>query len=145
MSVYRLEKLSGISHSTMSCLLSNKTKNTNFRTLFKIIYALEITPKEFFRSNLFDEENITLDWGLNMKINNAIGQRIQELAKQKNLTMYALQYKAGVSPSAFYNIIYNKNNAGNVKAALTIIYALDITPEEFFDSPLFDKENIEID
>ena len=80
-----------------------------------------------------------------MKINNAIGQRIQELAKQKNLTMYALQYKAGVSPSTFYNIIYNKKNAGNVKATLTIIYALDITPEEFFDSPLFDKENIEID
>ena len=61
MSIYRLELLSGISHSTMSCLLGDKNKNCNFKTLFKIIYALDITPKEFFSSKLFDEEKIMLD------------------------------------------------------------------------------------
>ena len=76
-----------------------------------------------------------------MQINNAIGIRIREIASQKNLTMYSVQQKAGIPPSTFYNIIYNKKEAGNVKATMTIIYALGISPEEFFDSPLFDKQS----
>lgn len=60
--IYKLEQISCISHSTMKALLNNVNNSCNLKTLFLIIQSLEITVLDFFNSPLFENlDNIDLD------------------------------------------------------------------------------------
>ena len=62
MTIYRLEQLSCISHSTMKCLLNNVYDSCNLKKIFLIINALELTVLDFFDYQLFkDLDKINLD------------------------------------------------------------------------------------
>lgn len=61
LSYYRLEMLTGISHSTLNCLLNNRYDACNIRTLFIIIEAIGISVSSFFDSDIFILENINID------------------------------------------------------------------------------------
>lgn len=60
--IYKLEQISCISHSTMKALLNNVNNSCNLKTLFLIIQSLEMTVLDFFNSPLFEDlYNINLD------------------------------------------------------------------------------------
>lgn len=60
--IYKLEQISCISHSTMKALLNNVNNSCNLKTLFLIIQSLEMTVLDFFNSPLFENlDNIDLD------------------------------------------------------------------------------------
>ena len=62
MTIYKLEQISCISHSTMKALLNNVNNSCNLKTLFLIIQSLEMTVLDFFNSPLFEKlDNIDLD------------------------------------------------------------------------------------
>lgn len=62
MTIYKLEQISCISHSTMKALLNNVNNSCNLKTLFLIIQSLEMTVLDFFNSPLFENlDNIDLD------------------------------------------------------------------------------------
>lgn len=62
MTIYKLEQISCISHSTMKALLNNVNNSCNLKTLFLIIQSLEMTVLDFFNSPLFEDlDNIHLD------------------------------------------------------------------------------------
>ncbi|MBR1984606.1 MAG: helix-turn-helix domain-containing protein [Clostridia bacterium] len=62
MTIYKLEQISCISHSTMKALLNNVNNSCNVKTLFLIIQSLEMTVLDFFNSPLFEDlYNINLD------------------------------------------------------------------------------------
>lgn len=62
MTIYKLEQISCISHSTMKALLNNVNNSCNLKTLFLIIQSLEMTVLDFFNSPLFEDlYNINLD------------------------------------------------------------------------------------
>ena len=62
MTIYKLEQISCISHSTMKALLNNVNNSCNLKTLFLIIHSLEMTVLDFFNSPLFEDlYNINLD------------------------------------------------------------------------------------
>ena len=75
-----------------------------------------------------------------MKLVDAVYARIVELAKSRNLSMNALSNVSGVPRTT----IITMTNSSTVK--LSTVYGicdgLNITLEQFFDSPLFDNENI---
>ena len=48
MSIYQLEVITGISHSTMSCLMLNRYESVNLKTILLIIQSLNITILDFF-------------------------------------------------------------------------------------------------
>lgn len=58
MTIYKLELLSYVSHSTMKCLLNNVYDARNLRTLFQIIDTLDMSVVDFFDSELFNLESI---------------------------------------------------------------------------------------
>ena len=58
MTIYKLEQLSCVSHSTMKCLLNNVYDACNLRTLFQITDALDMSVVDFFDSDLFNLETI---------------------------------------------------------------------------------------
>ena len=75
-----------------------------------------------------------------MRLVDAVYARIIELAKSRKLSMNALSNASGVPRTT----IITMTNSSTVK--LSTVYGicdvLNITLEQFFDSPLFDNENI---
>lgn len=61
MTQYRLEQNTGIYHSTMTSILGNKTKASNFKNIALIIRELGVTIPEFFSSEVFDFKNLDID------------------------------------------------------------------------------------
>ena len=60
MSQYKLEQISGITHNTMLCIMNGRYESCYLKTILKIIHALELTPSEFFSSNVFDFSNLKM-------------------------------------------------------------------------------------
>ncbi len=75
-----------------------------------------------------------------MRLVDAVYARIIELAKSRKLSMNALSNASGVPRTT----IITMTNSSTVKLSTVygICNGLNITLEQFFDSPLFDNENI---
>lgn len=75
-----------------------------------------------------------------MKLPEAIQSRIYELAKENCMTVYALSKKSGVPQSTICTLTASRS----VGTAIVhgICEGLEITLKDFFDSPLFDRENL---
>lgn len=58
---YRLEMNSGLSKGTLTSLMYARYKGVNLTTLITIIRTLGISIDDFFKSPLFDEENLDCD------------------------------------------------------------------------------------
>lgn len=80
-----------------------------------------------------------------MKLNKAFSLRVREILKQKKLTQYKLAQETGLYHSTMTDILNCKYGTTNFKNMVLIIKALDMTISEFFDSPLFDLNVMEID
>lgn len=76
-------------------------------------------------------------------MNEAVSQRLMELLKQKHMTQYQLFMCSGVPKSTISNIV----NCVYPSVKLRIIHELcqgfGIGLNEFFQSPLFDENNLE--
>jgi len=58
---YRLCMDSGVSKSTLTCLMKGKYESVNLETLINIIRAIGITISDFFDCELFDEGSLICD------------------------------------------------------------------------------------
>ena len=70
-----------------------------------------------------------------MTFNEALAARINELLSEKGMTQYRLAMNSGVTAQNIDHIRRQRNQTN----AVNIIYQI---AKEFFDSPLFDIENI---
>lgn len=61
MTQYKLEQYTGIYHSTMTSILGNKTKASNFKNMALIIRELGVTIQEFFNDPVFDFDKIDIE------------------------------------------------------------------------------------
>ena len=79
-----------------------------------------------------------------MKLAQAVGKRTQELLFEKKMTQYRLEKITCLNEKTLSDLIKGRTTDVNFSTIYLIINALDITLLEFFDSPIFSKENIEI-
>ena len=77
-----------------------------------------------------------------MKLNEAISKRLSELLDEKGMTAYGLFIKSGVSQSTISDLKKMNNSGVNLRILYEICEGLEISLLEFFDSKLFDRENI---
>ncbi|MBE6791662.1 MAG: helix-turn-helix transcriptional regulator [Ruminococcaceae bacterium] len=77
-----------------------------------------------------------------MQLNKAVAERIKELMNERNLTQYALHKLSGVPQSTLSTIINCRFPGMKLRIIYEICEGLEITLEEFFNSPLFSRENI---
>jgi len=77
-----------------------------------------------------------------MQLNSAISKRIKELCKEQGLTQYALSQKSGVPQSTLSTIINCTFPSMKMRIIYEICEGFEITLKDFFDSPLFYRENI---
>lgn len=72
-----------------------------------------------------------------MKIQEAVVIRIRELCKERNLTINALSYQAGISQSTLKSITNGESLNTGIVTIKKICDGLDISIIEFFDTDYF--------
>ena len=80
-----------------------------------------------------------------MKVSKAISIRIREIIKEKNLTLYRIEKVACIPHATMMGIVNAKRESCNVKTLILIIRTLGLTVSEFFDDPMFEREDLERD
>lgn len=76
-----------------------------------------------------------------MKLVNAVYKRITDLTKERTLSINALANLCGVPHSTI--VTMTRSTTVKLSTIYGICEGLNITLEEFFNSPLFMRENIE--
>lgn len=77
-----------------------------------------------------------------MKFNEALAERINELLAEKKMTQYRLAMNSGVAAQSIDDIRRQRNQTNAVNIVYQLAQGFGMTLKEFFDSPLFDIENI---
>lgn len=80
-----------------------------------------------------------------MTLNEAFAARVKQILAEKNITQYKLCQRTGLYPSTINYILHAKTKASNFKSMALIIRELGMSISEFFDSPVFDMDNLELD
>lgn len=79
-----------------------------------------------------------------MNAKQAVAARIVELCKERGIVVNALANSAGISPSTIYSILNTKSLNPGIVTLKQICDGMEITLREFFDSPIFDNLEQEI-
>ena len=78
-----------------------------------------------------------------MNLADAVAMRIEELLTERNITQYRLSQISGVPQATISDIRLKKNKSVNLTIIYEIADGVEMGLDEFFDSPLFKRENIE--
>ena len=76
-----------------------------------------------------------------MKIGTAVKERILKLCRINDISVNKLGTVSGVTQSTLNNIISGRNNSATISTIKKLCDGLEISIQEFFDDPLF--ENLE--
>lgn len=77
-----------------------------------------------------------------MTFSEALSMRITQLMEQRNLTRYRLAQLSGLAESTIADIRKMRNKGTNIQNINAIAQGMEIDLIEFFNSPLFSRENI---
>ena len=77
-----------------------------------------------------------------MKLGGAVILRIEQLCIEQNKSKYDLFLTSGVPQSTLTSIKKKRCQSVKVSTLYAICEGFDISLQEFFDSPLFERENI---
>lgn len=78
-----------------------------------------------------------------MQLNKAVSFRLNELLEEKNMTQYQLYMKSGVPKSTIGNVINCTYDSVKLRIIHEMCQGLEISVSEFFQSPLFEENNLE--
>ena len=78
-----------------------------------------------------------------MKLNEAVSRRLQGLLQERGMTAYQLYMKSGVPKSTIGNVINCQYDSMKLRIIHELCQGLNLNISEFFDSDLFDEENLE--
>ncbi len=76
-------------------------------------------------------------------MNEAVSQRLVELLKEKGMTQYQLYIRSGVPKSTIGNVVNCAYDSVKLRVLHELCQGLEIGLNEFFQSPLFDENNLE--
>lgn len=77
-----------------------------------------------------------------MELCDAVILRIEQLCLERNITKYALFKASGVPQSTLTSIKKKRSSAVKISTLYAICEGFDISLVEFFDSPLFNRDNL---
>ena len=80
-----------------------------------------------------------------MKVSQAVAERIRQILADKKMTQYRLEMNSGLSKGTLTSLMYARYKGVNLTTLIVVIRTLGVSVEEFFASPLFSEENLEID
>lgn len=77
-----------------------------------------------------------------MTLAEALSARVDELLKEKKMTQYRLAKLSGLAQTTIADIRKMRNKGTNIQNLNALAQGLDTDLRGFFDSPLFNGENI---
>ncbi|MCL2228970.1 MAG: helix-turn-helix transcriptional regulator [Firmicutes bacterium] len=80
-----------------------------------------------------------------MTLTQAVKQRLKEILENRDMSLYKLERLGFISPNTARALMSERNASVNLKTVMQIIRALEMRASEFFDSPLFDSHDLNID
>ena len=80
---------------------------------------------------------------MKVQLNEAISLRLKELLKARGMTQYQLYMKSGVPKSTIGNVINCSYDSVKLRIIHELCQGLEIDIREFFQSPLFQENNLE--
>ncbi len=80
-----------------------------------------------------------------MKISKAVAVRIEELCKERGITINGLANLSGVHPSTVKSIIYGASKNPGIATIKMLCDGLEITVVEFFNCEIFQSLEQEIE
>ena len=78
-----------------------------------------------------------------MQLNEAVSKRLSEFMQAKDMTQYQLFLKSGVPKSTISNIINCTYPSMKLRVIHELCQGLGVSIIEFFNSPLFEEDNLE--
>ena len=81
--------------------------------------------------------------GDGVKLNQAVSERLTQLLTEKGMTQYQLYMKSGVPKSTIGNVINCSYDSVKLRVIHEMCQGLEIGLDAFFDSPLFEENNLE--
>lgn len=78
-----------------------------------------------------------------MQLNKAVSTRLSELLSERNMTQYQLYMKSGVPRSTIGNIMNCSYDSVKLRVIHELCQGLEISVSDFFQSPLFEENNLE--
>ena len=80
-----------------------------------------------------------------MLLNEYISEKLENLRKEKHMGVYTLCNKAAISYETYRSIRKNRNRDIYLRTLLILLRTLDCTPDEFFNDPMFNNDELDID
>lgn len=80
---------------------------------------------------------------IKLQLNEAVSERILKLLQERNMTQYQLFKRTGVPRATISSIIKCDYPSVKLRIIHEMCQGFGIGLAEFFDSPLFDEDNLE--
>ena len=80
---------------------------------------------------------------MTMKLNEAVSNRLLELLRERNMTQYQLFKRTGVPRATISSIVKCDYPSVKLRIIHEMCQGFGIGIADFFDSPLFDEDNLE--
>lgn len=77
-----------------------------------------------------------------MRLNEAVAKRIRELMAERKMTQYELSMKSGVPQSTLSTVMRCTFDSMKLRIVYEVCEGFEISVTEFFNSPLFARENL---
>ena len=78
-----------------------------------------------------------------MLLEDAVALRIEQLCIERKMTKYDLFVKSGVPQTTLTSIKKKRSTSVKIKTLYAICEGFDMSLEQFFNSPLFNRETLE--
>ena len=78
-----------------------------------------------------------------LKLNEAVSKRLQELLDEKNMTQYQLYMKSGVPKSTIGNIMHCSYDSVKLRVIHELCQVLGISIPDFFNSSFFLEDSLD--
>ncbi len=80
-----------------------------------------------------------------MKLSSAVALRISNILRERNMSQYRLEKDIAMPHNTMKTLMSERNSGVNLKTVMQIIRGLKMTTAEFFDDPIFENPDLEID
>ena len=80
-----------------------------------------------------------------MKLSTAVAMRISNILLEKNMSQYRLEKIIAMPHNTMKTLMGERNKSVNLKTVMQIVRGLDMTASEFFNDPIFENPELDID
>lgn len=80
-----------------------------------------------------------------MKLSSAVALRVSNILRERKMSFYRLEKDIAMPHNTMKTLMRETNKSVNLRTVMQIVRGLGMTVAEFFDDPIFESDELEID